>query len=73
MSTTDLKKSVLNSIDNADERLLKMIKDLVETYQEEEVDYETPQWHKEILEDRLKIYKMNPDDLVSWEDIKETW
>ncbi len=73
MSTTDLKKSVLNSIDNADERLLKMIKYLVETYQEGEVDYETPQWHKEILEDRLKIYKMNPDDLVSWEDIKETW
>ncbi|TLP81730.1 hypothetical protein [Maribacter sp. ACAM166] len=35
METVDLKKSVLDYIDNADERLLKLIKALVETYQED--------------------------------------
>jgi len=73
MATTDLKKSVLSSIDNADERLLKMIKALVENYKEGNTDYEMPKWHEEILEERLKIYKANPDDLLDWEEIKETW
>jgi hypothetical protein len=34
MATVDLKKSIHDYIDNADERLLKLIKALVETYQE---------------------------------------
>ena len=36
MATLDLKQSVQNYIDTADNRLLKMIKALVESYYEEE-------------------------------------
>ena len=35
MTTLDLKKSVLTYIDNADERLLKLMKALAESYQKD--------------------------------------
>ena len=28
-------------------------------------------WHKEILEERLEDHRRNPDDSVSWEELKD--
>ena len=73
MTTTEIKKSVIDSIENADYRLLKMIKDLVENYQEGEIDQQISQRHKDILNDRLIKYRESPNDLLDWEEVKESW
>lgn len=73
MATIDLKKSVLDYVETADERLLKMIKALVETYQEGENYFEINQDHKEILDARLEDYRENPDNLLDWEEVKQSW
>lgn len=71
MSTFDLKKSVQKYIETADDRLLKMIKALVESYQED--DYEISEENKAILNEREETYKANPDDLLDWKDVKDNW
>ena len=70
MATLDLKKSVLTYIDNADDRLLKLIKALVETYQEEENNYEISEEHQRVLDQRLADHKANPDAGKDWKVLK---
>jgi len=70
MATADLKKSVQDYIDNADERLLKLIKVLVETYQEGETDYEISEEHKKILDQRLADHKADPETGKDWTELK---
>ncbi len=70
MATLDLKKSVLNYIDNADDRLLKLIKALVETYQEEESNYEISEEHRVLLDQRLADHKSSPDAGKDWKILK---
>lgn len=33
-------------------------------------DVPVPGWHEEILEERLEDHRRNPDDSVSWEELK---
>ena len=73
MNTIELKKSILKYIDNADDRLLKMIKELVENYHESDEAHQIPVSHKEILEDRLRKYKENSNNLPDWEEVKDSW
>ncbi len=70
MATLDLKKSVLNYIENADDRLLKLIKALVETYQEKESDYEISEEHRKVLDQRLADHKANRDSGKDWKVLK---
>jgi NADPH:quinone reductase-like Zn-dependent oxidoreductase len=70
MVTVDLKKKVIDYIDNADDRLLKLIKALVETYQEEENDFEISEEHKKILDQRLADHKANPNGGKDWTELK---
>jgi len=69
MATVDLKKSVLTYIDHADERLLKMIKALVESYQEDQT-YELTDAQKTLLDERIASHKANPDSGTSWDELK---
>lgn len=64
----DLKAQIIEKINLADDKLLRMINALVESYQEEEIGLS--QAHKEILDERLKFHHENPDDGKSWEEIK---
>lgn len=64
----ELKNQVIEKINSADDKLLRMIKALVESYQEEEIGLSKA--HKEILEERLKFHQENPKDGKSWEEIK---
>lgn len=34
-------------------------------------DVPVPDWHKEVLEERLEDHRRNPDDSVSWEEVKK--
>lgn len=43
MATLDLKRSIHAAVDHADERLLKMIKAVVESYQEKKAISKSPQ------------------------------
>jgi hypothetical protein len=70
MATLDLKKSVLKYIDKADERLLKLIKALVETYQEDEGNYEISEEHRKLLDERLADHTSNPDEGKDWKLLK---
>ncbi|HET8798690.1 MAG TPA: addiction module protein [Thermoanaerobaculia bacterium] len=33
-------------------------------------DVLVPDWHREVLEERLGDHRRNPDDSVSWEELK---
>jgi len=69
MATLDLKKSVLTYIDNADDRLLKLIKALVETYQEEE-NSEISLEHRKLLDQRLADHIADPEAGKDWKILK---
>ncbi|HYK00680.1 MAG TPA: addiction module protein [Thermoanaerobaculia bacterium] len=34
-------------------------------------DVPVPDWHKEVLEERLEDHRRNPDDSVSWEEVRK--
>ena len=70
-TSIELKNQVIEKIKSADDKLLRMIKALVESYQEEEMGMS--EMYKEILEERLKFHQENPQDGKSWEEIKQTF
>ena len=37
---------------------------------ENDVDF-VPDWHKEIILERLKDYNENPDDVLDWDEVKD--
>ena len=77
MASLDLKKSVQNYIDTADNRLLKMIKALVESYHEEDgiVAYTVDgkpltrkQYNQELVDAETEIQR---GELTSVEDLEK--
>jgi hypothetical protein len=68
-TTVDLKNRIKNYIENADERILKIINAIIETETEEQG---LSQAHKDILDQRLKYHKENPSDGKTWSEIKES-
>ena len=70
MATVDLKKNVLDYVKNADDRLLRMIKALVESYQETDEHPGLSEAHKKILDERLADHKENPDSGREWSEVK---
>lgn len=63
----DLKNKIRSYIENADERILKIINAIIEAETDEQ---ELSQAHKDLLEQRLKYHKENPSDGKTWEEIK---
>jgi hypothetical protein len=55
MATLDLRQSVQNYIDTADDRLLKMIKALVETYHDNPERISVEQYNKELEASEAQI------------------
>ncbi len=77
MASSDLKRSVQNYIDTADNRLLKMIKALVESYHEEDqiVAYTVDgkpltrkQYNQELVDAETEIQR---GELTSVEDLEK--
>ena len=42
-----------------------------EIEREEKETFEVPEWHKEIVRQRLKEHRNNPDDVANWEDVQK--
>ena len=73
METTELKNTVIRYLENADERLLKMIKALIESYGEEEADSSTlNEEHYREIDRRREEYLEDPEDTYTWEEVKES-
>lgn len=67
MNILEKKQEIIAEIDKVnDERLLEEILRLL--HREDE---DIPEWHKEILEERLKKYESGEEELLDWEDIKK--
>ena len=67
MTTTDIRKELHEHIEDADDRLLRILYGVVLAGKE---SHEIPEWHKIILGERLEDYQKNPGNVISWEDLK---
>ncbi len=34
---------------------------------------ESPEWHRQMVEERFTDYERNPQNVISWEDLKKKW
>ena len=73
MGTIELRKKWIKSIAKVDERFLRMVDALYDSYAKESVDSHIPDEHKKILDSRLESYKKNPNDVLDWEDARRDW
>ena len=67
MNTLDIKKELHEYIEDADDRLLKLIYGMVLADRQ---SYDIPDWHKDVLNERLQHYEQNPESVISWEELK---
>ncbi|PWE00443.1 addiction module protein [Marinilabilia rubra] len=44
-----------------------------ELEKEESSSFEIPDWHKNILDERLKMLEKDPDNLINWEEAKKNF
>jgi hypothetical protein len=72
-TTIDLKNKVLKYVNSADERLLRMMQALAESYQIEETNEPTvPDWFYEELDERRERHLKGESKSYSWEEVKES-
>ncbi|WP_452228393.1 MULTISPECIES: addiction module protein [unclassified Lacinutrix] len=71
MEAVELRKKWLQSIAKVDERFLRMVDALYESYITNEADYTISSSHKKTLDTRLKNHKDNPALGKDWEVVKE--
>lgn len=67
METVEIKKQLHEYIEVADDRLLNLLYGMIVT---DKKDYEIPEWHAKIIEERLEEYEKNPQDSISLEEFK---
>lgn len=70
-TTIDLRKRVLDYINAADDRLLRLIEALAVSYQENEPDQKLTDGHKKELDKRLQRYNEGKTVFHPWEEVKE--
>lgn len=72
MSTLDLKQSVLAYINEADDRLLKLIKALAESYHEgAEEDFTLSDEQYKMIDKRRKAHLKGESKSHTWEQVKQ--
>lgn len=71
MATIDLKKSVLEYVNTADVRLLKMIKALAESYENDKQETSLSNEHYKILEQRREAHLQGKSKSLTWEQVKQ--
>lgn len=69
MNATDIRKELHEYIDIADENLLKAIHEILCEADRAE-DFVLSDEHKRILDERLKAFYANPNDVFTWEEVK---
>jgi putative addiction module component (TIGR02574 family) len=69
MTTIDIREEIHQYIDQADDRIIKLIYGMVQA-DLSEVDYDLSEAHKQILDERLQMHKSNPAAGSDWEEVK---
>lgn len=69
MGTVELRKKWVRSIVNVDDRFLRMVDALYDSYKED-IDYTISEEHKKILDQRLEDHKTNPTLGRDWDEVK---
>lgn len=67
MSAPEIKKELHDYIEGADDRFLRLIYGMILADKRE---LEIPDWHQKIVEERLEDYERNPENVISWEEVK---
>ena len=65
MESTEIKTRIVKFIEHADDRILRIINAIIETEQNE-----LSQSHRDILDERLKSHQENPEEGMSWGEVK---
>ncbi len=68
----EIKKRIQKSINQADDKLLRMIDTLIEIYQSDDKDEESAlsESKRRLLDKRLKFHEENPSNGKSWDELK---
>ncbi len=71
-TTVDLRSRVLKYISSADDKLLRMIQALAETYQSEDdnIEQELTESQKQELDRRLERYARGETQFYTWEEVE---
>lgn len=71
MATVDLRNTVREYINTADIRLLKMIKALAESYQNDEQEITLSKEQYELIDKRRKAHLKGESKSFTWEQVKQ--
>ncbi|MCF6348895.1 MAG: hypothetical protein L3J20_11440 [Flavobacteriaceae bacterium] len=72
MATLDLRKKVLTYINNADERLLKLVKALAESYQKDALeDFILSEEQYQMLDQRRQAHLKGESKSFTWKEVKQ--
>ena len=66
MQTTTLREELHSYIDQADDRVLALIHGMMQADQSPRV----PAFHQEIIGERLDKHRTNPDEVLSWQQVR---
>jgi len=69
MDTIKIREEISEYLQSADDRFVKLIYGMMTMDREENL--QVPEGHKKIIRSRLKDYKKNPADVLSWEDVQQ--
>lgn len=70
MATVELRNTVKEYIKTADVRLLKMMKALAESYQNDEQELTLSEEQYQIIDKRREAHLNNDSKSLSWDDVK---
>ena len=70
MATMDLRNTVQEYIKTADLRLLKMIKALAESYQDEDGEFALSEEQYQIIDERRTAHFKEESESYNWEQVK---
>ena len=71
MVSTDLRNTVREYVDKADIRLLKMIKALAESYQNDEQELTLSEEQYQMIDKRKEAHVNEESNTLTWEQVKQ--
>lgn len=55
------------------ENQLTFFSELIKNLHFEQEIAKIPDWHKSIIDERVKDYEQNPKDVLSWDEVKDSF
>jgi len=70
MRTAEMRQALHEFINQADDRVLKLIYGMMKADTDDDNDYMLSDAHRQILDERLAAHEAAPTEGSSWEDVK---